>query len=96
METAIDINPRFSLGRLFFSSGVIDTLSEEEIFEGLSRHLSGDWGDVSGEQWARNERAVHEGSRLCSAYRSEESGKRFWIMTEHDRSETAVFLPNEY
>lgn len=96
METAIDMNPKFSLGRLFVTAGVIDALSEDEIFDGLSRHLAGDWGDVPGELWATNERALREGHRLCSAYLSKECGKKFWVVTKHDHSETAVFLPNEY
>jgi len=96
METAIDIRPKFSLGRLFITSGAIDSLNDDDISEGLSRHLCGDWGDVCGEDWAENERALRDGSRLFSVYRSKESGKGFWVITEHDRSVTTVLLPKEY
>jgi hypothetical protein len=95
METAIDMTPKFSSGRLVITSEVIDTVSDEELFEGLSRHVCGDWGDISGEDWVRNDLALREDWPVYSAYRCKESGKRFWVYTKHDRSETVVFLPME-
>jgi hypothetical protein len=95
METAIDMRPRFSLGRVVITAGAIDSLSEDEVFEGISRHWCGDWGDVCGEDWAENDRSLRDGHRLLSSYRCKESGKRFWVITEHDRSVTTVLLPNE-
>ena len=96
MEMAIDVRPKFHPGRIVFTAGAIDSLSEDDIFDGLSRHFSGDWGELCGEGRAENERSLREGHRLFSAYRSKEGKVRFWVITEHDRSATTVLLPMEY
>jgi hypothetical protein len=36
-----------------------------------------------------------EGSRLLSSYTAR-NGRRFWIITEWDRSVTTILLPEEY
>ena len=41
------------------------------------------------------EQRVEEGGRLFSQYTAK-SGKRFWVITECDRSATTVLLPEEY
>lgn len=61
----------------------------------LSRHLSGDWGDVDVEDASANEDALCCGLRLLSAY---EIGPdtMIWLITEADRSVTTFLLPEEY
>jgi hypothetical protein len=54
-----------------------------------------DWGELTQEDIDENNRALKEGSRLFSAYRST-SRVKFWIITEWDRSVTTVLLPSEY
>ena len=61
----------------------------------VRRHAWGDWGDVSADDAQANERALHEGSRVFSAY-ALTTGERLWIITEADRSSTTVLLPDEY
>ena len=61
----------------------------------IARHASGDWGTVDAEDWAANDRAVREGTRLLSAYVLD-TGERVWIITEADRSATSIILPSEY
>ena len=61
----------------------------------LSRHASGDWGEVCEEDWQSNDEALELGTRLLSSYISR-SGEKFWIITEHDRSATTILLPLEY
>ena len=59
------------------------------------RHRRGDWGDLKDEDKEENEASLREGFRILSAYVSE-TGIRFWIITEADRSSTCVLLPEEY
>ncbi len=61
----------------------------------LSRHLTGDWGDLDAEDVAGNEVSLREGFRLLSAYHLPD-GTRIWIITEADRSVTTLLLPDEY
>lgn len=61
----------------------------------VRRHAWGDWGDVSADDAEANERALHRGSRVFSAY-ALATGERLWIITEADRSSTTVLLPDEY
>jgi hypothetical protein len=60
----------------------------------LSRHRSGDWGDVPTEDALANEAAAIHGNRVISSY--EVAGERLWVITEADRSATTFLLPEEY
>jgi hypothetical protein len=82
------------LGRVVVTPGALDSVSQAEITELLGRHQSGDWGEVEDDDWAANDRAVIEGSRVLSVYKVD--GERIWVITEADRSSTAVLLPSEY
>jgi hypothetical protein len=42
-----------------------------------------------------NDRALRDGGRLLSAYRTAR-GTRLWVITEADRSSTCILLPEEY
>lgn len=61
----------------------------------VSRHLTGDWGDLEVEDKVENELSLREGFRLLSAYHLPD-GTKVWIITEADRSVTTVLLPDEY
>jgi len=66
----------------------------------LSRHLAGDWGELSENDRMLNEFALEDGSRLLSAYRTGK-GEKIWIITEAtddhgQRVATTVLLPDEY
>ena len=87
--------PKFSLGQLVATPGVLEVVPREEITRALNRHICGDWGDVGEEDREANEQALVNGLRLLSVYAST-SGTKFWIITEHDRSSTTVLLPSEY
>lgn len=88
-------NKRVPLGEVVVTPGVICELSPDEMRQGLQRHAEGDWGDVCEEDWALNDEALENESRLLSSYRTT-SGIRFWIITEWDRSVTTILLPEEY
>lgn len=89
------MRPRFELGAMVITSGALARLPPEDILHALLRHASGDWGDLDSEDRNANDRALLQGNRLFSAFRSVE-GVRFWIITEWDRSVTTILLPEEY
>ena len=91
----LGLAPRFPLGRVVGTPGVLAVVSAEEMATALSRHERGDWGLVCTEDRAANEQAVIEGARLLSVYESHDH-TRYWIITEWDRSVTTVLLPSEY
>jgi hypothetical protein len=87
--------PKFSVGRLVATPGALANVMHDEILQALKRHVNGDWGEVCDEDQAANEEALVTGTRLLSAYTSQ-SGTKFWIITEADRSATTILLPEEY
>ena len=87
--------PKFPLGRIVATPGVLSALAPEEIQTALGRHLVGDWGELDQEDRRENELSLAKGFRLLSAYTSK-VGIRFWIITEANRSVTTILLPEEY
>jgi hypothetical protein len=86
---------RFPLGRLLSTPGVLEQVPLQDMLTALSRHIRGDWGELSEEDRAENDLSLSRGFRLLSAYRTK-AGVPFWIITEADRSSTTVLLPDEY
>jgi hypothetical protein len=62
----------------------------------LSRHLYGDWGDVCQEDWQANQLALNHGERIFSSYGAADDRDRLWVITDWDRSLTTVLRPDEY
>ena len=87
-------NPKFPLGWVVMTAHAAEQLDPQAIAEGLRRHASGDWGEVSEEDRQENELSLIDGYRLLSVYGSGEG--RFWIITEADRSVTTVLMPDDY
>ena len=95
----------FNPGAVLMTPGVSELMEGEklelkEVCSFLARHLSGDWGELDSHDRRRNEDALHEGSRLFSAYRST-AGDKLWVITEAAsdggfRASTTVLLPGEY
>lgn len=88
------VHSRFPVGKLSITFFALHVLTQDMITSGLKRHAAGDWGDVSEEDRAANERALLHGGRLFSAYH--EGDAKYWIITEADRSETTLLLPDDY
>jgi hypothetical protein len=88
---------RFSLGRVVATPGALRALEDanQNPFEFLERHQSGDWGELCEEDKDENEFSVRNGFRILSAYRTRLDVK-IWIITEADRSATTFLLPHEY
>ncbi len=85
----------FTLGSLAATPRVLESVPGAELTTALMRHLRGDWGDVSDEDRAANDRAVKGGDRIVSSYHSTD-GVKFCIITEWDRSATTILLSGEY
>ncbi|AMB86036.1 methyltransferase [Pseudomonas agarici] len=97
--------PQADSGSLFAPGQLALTHSVQHLVEHgaldptiyLRRHLSGDWGELSDDDWNSNQRALNIGDRLFSAYDIDTSDEtRLWIITESDRSVTTILLPSDY
>ncbi len=87
----------FSCGTVVATPAVITHFSENNIgIESylIQRHLQSDWGDVPPEDAIVNDFAVENGLRILSAYVA--ANRRFWVITEADRSVTTFLFPEEY
>lgn len=87
--------PKFELGTVVTTPGAMNVASRSELIDSLNRHARGDWGELCDHDRKENELSLEHGFRLFSVYRSE-SGFRFWIITEADRSVTTILRPHEY
>jgi len=87
----------FPLGQIVATPGALDALAKAEQHPGdfLSRHLSGDWGELCKEDQKANQEALEADLRLMSVYVTRNQTK-LWIITEADRSVTTLLLPEEY
>jgi len=86
---------KFNLGQCVITTNARDTLHPQDVPDSIVRHGKGDWGDLCPEDREQNERALQHGGRLFSAYHDRQ-GRKFYVITEHDRSVTTVLLPEDY
>ena len=89
------MNLLFPPGQIVATPLALQAVAPDVLINLIQRHLTGDWGEVGSEDWTANHRALKEGTRLLSAYRTPD-GTRVWVITEWDRSLTTVLLPEEY
>ena len=89
--------PLFDLGQIVGTPGALHALQEagQDPAQLLTRHVTGDWGDLGEEDKAENELSVQQGFRILSAYQLS-TGTKVWLITEADRSATTFLLPEEY
>jgi hypothetical protein len=85
---------KFPLGKMVITANAHHQLDLNEVSDGLRRHAAGDWGSIPAEDVAQNDFGLKHGERLLSAYGVGE--KRFWIITEADRSVTTILMPEDY
>lgn len=95
MSNSIDCSRRFEAGFVTVTPHAIEVLDPADIRSSLSRHLKCDWGLVSECDRLENEFSLDKPLRLFSVYK-DSKGHRFWIITEADRSQTTILLPEEY
>ncbi len=84
------------LGKVLATPGTLKLLLDagEDPFDYLTRHASGDWGELCAFDRRQNQIALRAGLRVFSSY--ETTVGRCWIITEADRSVTTILLPEEY
>jgi hypothetical protein len=84
------------LGRVVATPGALKLLSEigAHPFDYLTRHATGDWGELCAFDRRQNEIALRDGNPVLSSY--DVLAGRVWIITESDRSITTILLPEEY
>jgi hypothetical protein len=92
------LRPRFSLGQVVATSGVIQIIEDAGINPAalLRRHVSDDWGGIHPEDDGLNEGALETGVRILSVYGTADDPNRLWIITEADRSATTILRSEDY
>lgn len=87
---------KFDLGKLVATPGALEVLRAAgvNVFFIVSRHQSGDWGDLGRDDKRANDDAIVHGGRILSCYVV--GGEKLYVITEADRSSTCVLRANEY
>lgn len=85
---------KFPLGELVITANAQAQLEPAAVQQAITRHISGDWGEVCPSDAELNNEGLKHGDRLLSVYRGGETV--FWIITESDRSVTTVLMPEDY
>ncbi len=94
----IDVpRPKFAIGKTVATPGAMAAMEEAGVNPGelLTRHVTGDWGDVCEEDGGLNDEAIDDGTRILSVYKINDE-LTIWVITEADRSSTCLLLPEEY
>ncbi len=97
--TTMDIEPKFSAGKVVVTRKVAGDMQNDSGFEkfcwdSLRRHVRADWGDMDDDDRMANDCALYNNERLVSVYIR--NGRRIWIITERDHSVTTILYPEEY
>jgi hypothetical protein len=89
--------PLFDLGQLVATPGALAALekSGQSPVDFLSRHVTGDWGELSEDDRRENQLSVKKGFRILSSYKTN-ADERLWVITEGSRCHTTILLPEEY
>lgn len=84
------------LGRCTATAAALKALEDADMMPLalLIVHSMGEWGDINLQDRAANDQAVIDHLPVRSAYRLR-TGKTICIITDADRSLTAIFLPTE-
>jgi len=71
--------PLFDLGQLVATPGALAAIekSGQNATQFLSRHVTGDWGEIPEEDKKENRFSLEKGFRLMSSYRTT-AGDRVW------------------
>jgi hypothetical protein len=91
---------KFELGEVVATASIAERMDSFPsfslfVYNSLTRHIKGDWGELCQEDKDANDSAVIEGDRIVSSYNYSDNVK-IWIITEWDRSVTTILYPSEY
>ena len=97
-----DTKARFGTGRILATPEALQALQDAEVDPAilLTRHVTGDWGDLHEQDLLANEQALKDGSRILSSY-TLANDVTVWIITEArmedgHRAATTLLLPDNY
>jgi len=92
------MKPLFLVGQTVATPGCLELLNTNGINPStlIYRHIKGDYGDLSREDFKANQDALKTGARIFSSYKINDRDDKVWIITESDRSITTLLLPEEY
>ena len=87
----------FPIGRVVLTPGARAILLQFDMIpqDLLSRHETGDFGDLCEEDKQANREAIRDGDEILSAYKLSPITK-LWVVTEGDHSITTITTPEEY
>jgi hypothetical protein len=90
------MTPLFPLGQIVATPGALALLAQSNVssLDLLSRHVSGDFGDIGEEDWKENLFSIKQGFRVLSSYRVGEG--TIWLITEANRESSTLLLPENY
>lgn len=96
LPSTLRATARVMLGNVFLSLAALNALNAARIplVHYLIRHARGDWGQITDEDWQRNECALATGNCLQSSYVLS-TGPRIWVQTIGGHAMTFVLLPRE-
>jgi hypothetical protein len=94
----------FPLGQVVATPGALAVMERLGIDPAalISRHVTGDWGDIHPDDRGLNEQALTDGSRILSVYGADGGDDRLWLITEAVADEaghrlaTTILRPDEY
>ena len=89
--------PLFELGQIVATPGALTALEKagQNAMDFLSRHVTGDWGELGEDDRRENQVSLQKRFRIFSSYTTI-AGERLWVITEANRSHTTLLLPDEY
>lgn len=94
MSKKIINDPASDAGSVRITSMAREALNRQDVKTALDKHSACNWGDVGANEWMQNDEAYKSGGKIVSRHISK-NGKAFLLITEADRSETTVFLPDD-
>ena len=98
------MNVKFHPGRILMTPGAMDALTEASQLPSvfIYKHITGVWDDGAMSPGDRqlNDRAVKNGERILSSYKTT-NDEALWIITDAcnnatQRETTTILLPSEY
>jgi hypothetical protein len=86
----------FKLGAVVATQRVREAFSGPYLASCVTRHASGDWGDLTEKERRLNDLALEDGEPLVSFYRHPVGERGLYIITTAERRTTTIVLPEEY